>query len=88
MQSLTSQPSGSSPLLQNYHQGLVLWGDRDMTSQVPSSTLGLEAGVDETQSLAKVKILYLFCTLYSNGKRSVSRDTQGPGKGGGDGESG
>lgn len=53
-----------------------------MTSQVPSSTLGLEAGVDETQSLAKVKILYLFCTLYSNEKRSVSRDTQGPGKGG------
>lgn len=59
-----------------------------MTSQGPSSTLGLEAGGDETQSLAKVKILYLFCTLYSKGKRSVSRDTQGPGKGGGMGKVG
>lgn len=31
------------------------------------------------QSIFKVTILYLFCTLYSNGRRSVSHDTQGNG---------
>ena len=49
------------------------------SSQMLFFTLGLEGGVDETQSHAKVTILYLFCTLYSNGRRSVSHDTQGNG---------